>query len=386
MEQDTPQIPFSIPSVDSEWLTNYHQFLASLLSKIIKQDDNIKLLLSEEMMNKYWVKAVTSDTYGASQSYEELEIIGDNILHSVFNMYVFKRFPSSNKDMITNMNHYYMSWRFQPTLTRSLGFDKFIRAPEIDDKMREDIFEAFFGALYETSRVQANEGRAYANCMNMITVIFNDVEIDDNVAAAKSVVQQNISRLGYGNVWVLWQDQDGNRIAMGKKVDTRGTDGIYRLSIMIPRNAVNYLESKGIKIKSKYGPYTGTVKNIVDKEAYDDVFNHMKSAGLTKKWVDNEVSVRHGTDDEAINRSFKDIMDKVKKRGYDDFSILSDRVKKDATYGYITLRLIKRDKNSVKIEERPIESIKYFITQDPLENMQNFERSRRELVAKFISE
>lgn len=375
--QDDP----SPKAYTKDWLTKYQLFIYTHLSKIIKDPKHLYGMVDGPAMS-VWVRAVTHDLINPAESYEELEILGDNILHSVFNIYIMKRFPNYKKDAISELNHYYMSEQYQPTLTKKMGLEEWLRAPETNEKIREDLFESFFGGLYEVSRIKANEGRAFVNCLNMITVLFNDVDITPGITAPKTTVIQNVNRLGYGEIIRKWLDAEGTRIyGNEKKIKTKGADGKHRLQLVIPHNAVYYLGTKGIKIDSSFGPFVNENKKAVEREAYTAVYQHMLKAGLTKDWVDNDVRERHGTDDPRIKSLNPEIMEEVRRQGFDDFRLEIITPKDDDTYAYVSLKLVKRQPLSIKIAG----NVRYTLTQDDNVNMQQEARAKEDLINRFIA-
>jgi dsRNA-specific ribonuclease len=380
LRNETPQL------VDAEWLSKYRLFIFETLRPIVKQDSNLKDLVDEQAM-KLWVRAVTHELYNMAESYEDLETYGDTILNTCFNMYIVKKFPGIKKDSLTELNHYYMSELYQHSLAKKMGLDLWVRAPEVNRKVLEDVFESFFGALYQVSVLKSNDGRAFVNCLNMLTHIFSTITIDPNqIAAVKSVVQQNVQRLGYGRVFEIWLDEQGHRIRMIKSENTtsKGADGKHRLKLLIPRDAISYLLTKNIRLVPEYGPYVGMRKKDVEREAYADVYKKMQEAGFTKAWVDEETRTRKGGDDPRMIEWLPKILEEVRTRGYDDFRFETTPYNEDDDHAYVTLYLIKKNKNDVIVQARNVDNIRFTVGIDDNENQKESQRARELLIKKFV--
>lgn len=89
-------------------------------------------------------------------SYERLEYLGDRVIKLIVSMYLFHRYPKQDEGFMTKLQTSIEDKTNLSKMARDMGLSKFfiiskqienIRGREAE-KFNEDIFEAFFGALY----------------------------------------------------------------------------------------------------------------------------------------------------------------------------------------------------------------------------------------------
>jgi len=89
-------------------------------------------------------------------SYERLEYLGDRVLKLIVSMYLFHRYPKQDEGFMTKLQTSIEDKTNLSKMSREIGLSKyFIISKQIEnirgreaEKFNEDIFEAFFGALY----------------------------------------------------------------------------------------------------------------------------------------------------------------------------------------------------------------------------------------------
>ena len=102
-------------------------------------------------------------------SYERLEYFGDRVLKLIVSMYLFHRYPKQDEGFMTRLQTKIEDKKNLALMSKELGLGKyFIISKQIDslngrhlDKMHEDIFEAFMGALFLSN--------GFEPCMYLIT-------------------------------------------------------------------------------------------------------------------------------------------------------------------------------------------------------------------------
>lgn len=90
------------------------------------------------------------------ESYERLEYLGDRVIKLIVTKYLFLRYPHEDEGFMTKLQTKIEDKRNLAAMSKELGFDKyFIISRQIEskygrnlEKIHEDIFEAFMGALY----------------------------------------------------------------------------------------------------------------------------------------------------------------------------------------------------------------------------------------------
>tara|TARA_B110000902_G_scaffold266078_1_gene352449 strand:- start:1127 stop:2335 length:1209 start_codon:yes stop_codon:yes gene_type:complete len=90
------------------------------------------------------------------KSYERLEYLGDRIIKLCITKYLFLRYPNDDEGFMTKLQTKIEDKRNLAAMSKHLGLDKyFIISRQIEkkygrnlEKIHEDVFEAFMGALY----------------------------------------------------------------------------------------------------------------------------------------------------------------------------------------------------------------------------------------------
>jgi ribonuclease-3 len=89
-------------------------------------------------------------------SYERLEFFGDRVLKLIVSMYLFNRYPNQDEGFMTRLQTKIEDKRNLAIMSKDMNLGKFfIISDQIDkangrhsDKIHEDVFEAFIGALF----------------------------------------------------------------------------------------------------------------------------------------------------------------------------------------------------------------------------------------------
>lgn len=92
-------------------------------------------------------------------SYERLEYLGDRVLKLAVSFYLYKRYPDCNEGFMTRLQTKLEDKKNLAEMSKTLGLNKyFIISQQIESKngrdsqkINEDVFEAFLGALFESN-------------------------------------------------------------------------------------------------------------------------------------------------------------------------------------------------------------------------------------------
>jgi len=87
--------------------------------------------------------------------YEQLEFIGDAIIHNILAIYLYKRYPTQREGFLTRLRAKLEKKETLASYSKILGFDKYVmisKYMEVTDgrnsiHVLEDVFESFIGAL-----------------------------------------------------------------------------------------------------------------------------------------------------------------------------------------------------------------------------------------------
>lgn len=101
-------------------------------------------IFKESMMH------VSTKTESHHITYERLEYLGDAIFHMVVTEYFYKRYDEENEGFLTRLRIRIERGDSMAELTKYLNLEQYIRTRNIllNEKILEDVFEAFIGAFY----------------------------------------------------------------------------------------------------------------------------------------------------------------------------------------------------------------------------------------------
>ena len=166
----------------------------------VKQSTAIKLLDEEGL--EYIRLAFTHWTMMEGQDYEQLEILGDKTVNKSITWYLYRRFPDVK---VHPRGAFIISEAVKKMIDKGtfsdyckiLGLDKFIRyrTVQYDEKdptnervikrrlqmnnsMREDVFEAFFAAIEDLIDGKVMLGCGYAVAYNILTSLLDTQKIE----------------------------------------------------------------------------------------------------------------------------------------------------------------------------------------------------------------
>lgn len=127
--------------------------ITKILSNFIPTDQ-IKYFVNSKNID-YWEKALTHDSVNYKYNYEKYEFLGDSFLGYSFSRYLSYDLKIDSPEILNNLLTYYMSKSYQPLIAENIGIislGKFNPEVRIDQSMKEDIMESFFGIFSNISR------------------------------------------------------------------------------------------------------------------------------------------------------------------------------------------------------------------------------------------
>lgn len=319
--------------ITTDYTQRFYRGLYTFLSKFIS-DKNVVLSLLGPTVFPTWIRAFTHQTVDPIDNYESIELLGDRVLEMVFTRYMLLRFPTMTPGMLTPLKSYYMSKKKQGEFAKKIGFDKFARIQSTESNIHidEDLFESFFGALFDISDSIVGLGSGYLHSMALIQWIFDPIEIDlgSLFTKNKTIIRQNyFEPLGWGDI---------------KEEYIKLEDGRFSLDLSMTRNGTNYLKVRGIQLPQILGHATGT-KDLATDVAYQKVFNLFNSKGMTIEWATQEKEQR-----DFNNPALADVVgpaeQKMRRDGYDRLKFSAPRT--TSTVAGTVLQLIGVNTNPAR--------------------------------------
>lgn len=182
----------------------YYKFIYSLLSTYgLLTDDEINKLLDSEGM-KIMTSAVTHWSVGEEvDDYEVWETLGDSTLNKIMVWYMFRRFPDATSEELTEAKKINVSKGQFPIYAHTLHLPQYVRYRNVsyqsgkniltihlDRSIKEDTFEAFFGALEYLIDARIMLGAGYIVCYNIVSYILDQQQMTVQLSKIKDSITQ----------------------------------------------------------------------------------------------------------------------------------------------------------------------------------------------------
>lgn len=267
---------------EDEWKEKLRNLIREKLLKILKPEHAERYLADDVF--PLWMKAFTHETFDKGFNYEEMEKIGDSFLKLAFDDYIIRKFPSIKKNVISALNQEYMSKKTQKDFAKMEGFGLpgIIRAHEmiITTHILEDVFEAFFGALFEVSKKIHGPGAAYLNSSNYLNQFLNRIKFDlektmEWEGGAPSQIKVILNKIGFP---VENLEREITQVI-------QNVDG-FQIDVVFPPAVVQLFANNGVKIPPKIGTGYATTKNNALRQAYETAYRNMLEMGINRDWAE----------------------------------------------------------------------------------------------------
>jgi len=183
---------------------DYYKFIYTLLSNYgLLSDDEINKILDSEGM-KMMTSAVTHWSVAEEvDDYEVWETLGDSTLNKIMVWYMFRRFPEATSEELTEAKKINVSKGQFPVYAHTLNLPQFVRYRSVnyqsgkniltislDKSMKEDTFEAFFGALEYLIDSRIILGAGYIVCYNIVSHILDQQQMTVELSKIKDSITQ----------------------------------------------------------------------------------------------------------------------------------------------------------------------------------------------------
>jgi dsRNA-specific ribonuclease len=262
---------------EDEWDKGFEVFLKSILAPVAKEEIIQKIIHPNTLC--MWKKAFTHETIDLNDNYEQLETTGDRVLELCFLKYLLRKFPDLSPQEITELKSKYMSKIYQGTTSRKLGFGDWIRVGNDISSISilEDVFESFFGALFEISDNIIGDGVGYVLCLKFLTLIFEDVKFD--LSKAQGHPRSQIKEI-FEMLKLEPEIQEITTNEKGTNVVLSITDQTFNDLIELEKMDKNCSTVIGIG----FGPYKTNAVNL----AYSNALEYLEGLGITRQWAEHQ--------------------------------------------------------------------------------------------------
>ena len=342
-----------------KWFNQLRLFLMNeLLPRVTTSSTAIEKLVSPEAM-KIWEVAFTHESFDPNQSknYEEVELLGDNILSVSYVRFVMESYPEFNRSQLSELRTQFLSKGFQSQLSASLGLGRFIRSRFHTSKgILEDVLESTFGALLLVGDTVFKMGTGYGLCYNLTVNLYKDVpiEISNTLANPKTLIKEAMERLQ------MIQPKLKERVPETSEEDQYGNT-IFTISW--PPNGIAILKSLGINVTSPIlAQAVDKTKKMASIAAYKMALNNITEMGITKEFIENFVRSKDLQMKELIPY-INAIQERLKLENFADFYLsehhMKGKVGGASTSKYILLIGVRPDgeKKVLAMTKEAVESV-----------------------------
>jgi dsRNA-specific ribonuclease len=291
-ERTVPEVK-KIGSVNTDFLANVgrkvpskadysdkdlFKYLKELLMTFL-EEDKIPALLNKESM-KLWRRSFTHITYDPEDNYETLESVGDKVLSYTFKTMLYQRFPDITASELNNLDQHYMSTHLQSLMSAKMGLSNWLRVngevPKTSEKIREDLYESFFGTIDTIMIKKYGLGYGVRICMKFMEKIF-DIGFNRDIEPAKTFVFQMFERLGAKEGITSSTEQ----------IIQDDQSAVWRSRVVINEIGLDLLRKAGKDLGMTPKTWTATkmTKKPVEQAVYAEVMYYLLERGITTKWV-----------------------------------------------------------------------------------------------------
>lgn len=367
----------------------YSMQLRSMLKRFLTEHvfydikPKTKALLTEEQMEKYWVKAFTHPTYSA-RNYETIETLGDRVLDLIVVDFLEKKYPNSGLErIISSVKSELTRNSFISKFSEKYGFNEFIRMyvnnkegvytpKEIPWKIMADVFEAVIGALWSAGNdIDTGLGLYYTQRWLFKLYDGHAKKLGDIVYGSyKTQVDQ---------YFMFFKLTSGKSVRIVKSKESYV--GTFSINADVVKFFAEYdIDLRKTKKNSDFvivAEATGQTQKDVDTALYRRAYRFFKERGLTTPMAERIRNLRTFS-----KKMFRDYLDDLKEANSKNkyLTILFDDNSKSNTSEEFSVTLIGVKKNGTR---EPILTIRY--KHSPEENRSNLvDKVKVELVKKYI--
>jgi dsRNA-specific ribonuclease len=335
-------------------MTALKSFIKTTLNEYVPSlvGDKLEHYLSDDSM-EIWKQAFTHESYDPepSNNYEPLETEGDRVLDLVFTSYIMKYYKQYLKkeitpQFITNLKHYYMSKMQQGELSEKLNLpSQILISPliTIDINIVEDLFESFFGALYQIGN-NLIYGFGMMTSYSFFEMLFNDVDIDENkrFGDSKTIVIQMFEQMGWG--------KEGPTVKTTSETDQDGKIS-HIVSLSFNQASKDYLQPLLDKKKYKIPDIITTKKSPSIRRAENDAYSffelYLSKIGITRDYVKK---FREKQVFQVYGDLYVMAKNKSQRQGYKSLSFNQQRTGVDKKKFYVQLIGLSIEDKSVMLD------------------------------------
>lgn len=312
----------------SGWLDGLKVFLLNNMLPLATTSEPVKFKMIEAGPMKIWEAAFTHRSWNpnTSENYEVLEHFGDLVQKTAFAWWLKQKYPDINEGESSKIIDKYLSTDEQARFSTHYGLPEWVRIRvNITPGVREDLFESFFGALFEIAEKYVKPGLGFPLAYNVILNMYNNIPIEFSVKDAKTQVKEIFEKLG-------WNQSKDIRVPT---TEEQLPNMEWRIVLYLTPIAMEQSAQVGINFASPVlGIGTSINKEVADKTAYEVALQTLTNHGVTWAWADQVRTIRNQNTPE-LGPYYTAAYARMRKDGYVD--IVFPKPKKGSKVEYMLL-------------------------------------------------
>lgn len=288
----------------AEWVSELQNYIRSILQKFITDKAMCDQLVDSTNMS-IWVKCFTHKSIDPDESrnYEPLETVGDAVLGYAFKMFIYEKLGSAvtSHQMQTYVSRYMSKGWQGEVANKTFKFQEWVYTLNPATlSVREDLLEAFTGAIHETANnirpfLGAYLGRKFVNFI-CSKIVFGSIE---ETEPPKTQLKQIFERAFGGQDHI---DYECGQAGTG-----------VQCKAMLKFDTLTKLRNMGFTIKNPLGIGRSNTKTVAEPEAADAALKYIKGLGITIKWA-NEMKAKKTKRFEDVEKLNPELLNSLRQK------------------------------------------------------------------------
>lgn len=356
------------PSETKQWNERLRSKVLEILKQAIVHDDLDKLYDDNV---EVWHSAFTHPFYNPNpgKNYEVLEKLGDSVVKTAFIDYVTESRPTIDEAELTEGFNSVLSKISMGQISKSLGLPNVIRTilGTSTISINEDLFEAFYGALYQSGERTIGQGSGQGLAYDVFWWLINDGYIvlpekfqSPYITQVNTVFTSN----GWGKGPTISKEKEGPnftvRLSLTKEAMVALSRGSKVLDVYDAKNKILYnipypvLDDVKVKLlireQGLIGYGISKSLKMAMGEAYKQAYEKLKDLGILTQLNYEERRHTNQSYVPSLESSFAPALKKAVRQGYDNIVTSSKPTK--VGNGYVAvlygIRLTSEGKKNIE--------------------------------------
>lgn len=245
------------------WIEQHRAQLMKILEEAFTPEYTAKIIENPKCLY-ILAMAFTQETVDPGRSYDNLAILGDRVIDTLFTGYLLSAYPDITSNQITVLKSNYVDKRYLSKLSAGLDLGPLVRSQTADTSadVLEDVFESLFGAIMLCGDlIMGFKMAGTFPCQNLFAKFFNADTIDIALADTDFFTQlkELLERMGWDT-----------------KVKLLGKDAPF--SLAVPEIVQQYIGAGMV------GPINEELQSDAKRKLASQVVQRLAAVGITREY------------------------------------------------------------------------------------------------------